>query len=159
MPVMNWLFKEEPSHYSFDALVADTRTMWSGVKNPLAQKHLHAVKKGDRIFYYHTGDEKAIVGIAKALGDAYADPGDKSGKQAVVDVAPVKKLPRPVTLAEIKAEPAFKDFPLVRISRLSVMPVSDAEWRRIEDMSRSGGSGESGKSRRPETPRASRVRR
>ena len=129
---MNWLFKEEPTHYGFDALVQDKQTMWSGVKNPLAQKHLHAVKKGDRIFYYHTGDEKAVMGIAKALGDAYADPHDKTGKAAVVDVAPVKKLPRPVTLAEIKADPSFKTFPLVRISRLSVMPVTDAEWTRIE---------------------------
>ena len=129
---MNWLFKEEPTDYSFDALVKDGKAVWSGVKNPLAQKHLHAVKKGDRIFYYHTGNEKAIVGIAKALGDAYADHQDKTGRQAVVDVAPVKKLPRPVTLAEIKADAAFRNFPLVRISRLSVMPVSDAEWKRIE---------------------------
>ena len=129
---MNWLFKEEPSHYSFDALVKDRKTVWSGVKNPLAQKHLRAVKKGDRIFYYHTGDEKSVVGIATALVDAYPDPGDKSGKQAVVDVAPVKKLQRPVTLAEIKADARFKDFPLVRISRLSVMPVTDTEWKRIE---------------------------
>jgi predicted RNA-binding protein with PUA-like domain len=136
MPGMNWLFKEEPSHYGFDALVKDKQTVWSGVKNPLAQKHLHAVKKGDRIFYYHTGDEKAVVGIAKALGNAYPDPADKSGKQAVVDVAPVKKLPRPVTLAEIKGDQRFKDFPLVRISRLSVMPVTDEEWDRIENMSR-----------------------
>ena len=131
---MNWLFKEEPSNYSFDALVKDKKTVWSGVKNPLAQKHLRAVKKGDRIFYYHTGDEKAVVGIAKALGDAYPDPQDKTGKAAVVDVGAVKKLPRPVTLAEIKADPAFKLFPLVRISRLSVMPVSDAEWTRIAAM-------------------------
>jgi predicted RNA-binding protein with PUA-like domain len=131
---MNWLFKEEPSHYSFEALVKDKKTVWSGVKNPLAQKHLHAVKNGDRIFYYHTGDEKAVVGIAKALGDAYPDPTDKTGKQAVVDVAPVTKLPRAVTLAEIKADTAFKDFPLVRISRLSVMPVTDAEWARIVRM-------------------------
>ena len=129
---MNWLFKEEPSNYSFDALVKDGKTTWSGVKNPLAQKHLHAVKKGDRIFYYHTGDEKAVVGTAKALGDAYADPGDKTGKLAVVDVGPVKKLPRPVTLAAIKADPSFSEFALVRISRLSVMPVTDEEWTRIE---------------------------
>jgi predicted RNA-binding protein with PUA-like domain len=134
---MNWLFKEEPTHYSFDDLTKDKRTIWSGVKNPLAQKHLHAVRKGDRIFYYHTGDEKAVVGIAKALGDAYPDPDDKTGKQAVVDVAPVKKLPRGVALAEIKANAAFKDFPLVRISRLSVMPVTDAEWTRIEKMANS----------------------
>jgi predicted RNA-binding protein with PUA-like domain len=133
---MNWLFKEEPTHYGYDELVKDKKTMWSGVKNPLAQKHLRSVRKGDRIFYYHTGDEKAVVGICKALGDAYVDPGDTSGKASVVDVAPVQKLPRPVTLAEIKADASFKDFPLVRISRLSVMPVSDAEWTRIEKMAR-----------------------
>lgn len=132
---MNWLFKEEPTHYGFDALVKDKKTVWSGVKNPLAQKHLRAVRKGDRIFYYHTGDEKAVVGIAQALGDAYPDPQDKGGKASVVDVAPVRALGRPVTLAEIKADPAFKAFPLVRISRLSVMPVSDAEWSRIEAIS------------------------
>ena len=134
MRAMNWLFKEEPTHYNFDDLVNDKSTVWSGVRNPVAQKHLHAVKKGDRIFYYHTGDEKAVVGIAKAVAHAYPDPADKSGKLAVVDVAPVKKLPRAVTLAEIKADPAFKEFPLVRISRLSVMPVTDAEWNRIEKL-------------------------
>ena len=132
---MNWLFKEEPTHYGYDDFVKDGTTMWSGVKNPVAQRHLHAVKKGDRVFYYHTGDEKQIVGIAKATGDAYRDPTDKTGKSAVVDIAPVRKLKRPVTLKEIKAEPSFSDFPLVRISRLSVMPVSDAEWSRIEKMS------------------------
>src|SRR2546423_10982680 len=114
---MNWLFKEEPSHYSFDALAKDKSTAWSGVRNPVAQRHLHAVKKGDRIFYYHTGDEKQIVGIAKALGNAYPDANDATGKAAVVDVGPVKKLARAVTLKEIKADPFFKDFALVRISR------------------------------------------
>ena len=142
MTGMNWLFKEEPSNYSFDALVKDKKTVWSGVKNPLAQKHLRSVKKGDRIFYYHTGDERSVVGIARALDDAYPDPGDKAGKASVVDVGPVKALPRPVTLAEIKADAAFKDFALVRISRLSVMPVSEAEWARIERMA--GGSGKAG---------------
>src|SRR6478609_6782775 len=122
--IMNWLFKEEPANYSYDALVKDGKTVWSGVKNPVAQKHLRSVKKGDTIFYYHTGDEKSVVGIARAMGDAYADPTDKTGKASVVDVAPVKKLARPVTLKEIKADAAFKDFALVRISRLSVMPVS-----------------------------------
>jgi predicted RNA-binding protein with PUA-like domain len=136
---MNWLFKEEPAHYSFDALLEDKKTVWSGVRNPLAQRHLHAVAKGDRIFYYHTGDEKAIVGIAKALGNAYPDPEDKTGKQAVVDVAPVRRLARAVTLAEIKSDPAFKTFPLVRLSRLSVMPVTEAEWDRIETMSQTAG--------------------
>ena len=134
MAVMNWLFKEEPSNYNFDALVKDTSTVWSGVRNPVAQRNLHAVKKGDRIFFYHTGDEKQIVGIAKALGDAYADPDNPSGKAAVVDVGPVNRLARPVTLKEIKGDPFFKTFALVRISRLSVMPVTDAEWARIEKM-------------------------
>ena len=134
---MNWLFKEEPTHYSYDDFVKDGTTVWSGVKNPVAQRHLHAVKKGDRIFYYHTGNEKSIVGIAKAIGNAYPDPKDKTGRLAVVDIAPVKKLKRPVTLKEVKAEPAFKDFPLVRISRLSVMPVTDGEWSRIEQLSTS----------------------
>jgi predicted RNA-binding protein with PUA-like domain len=132
MAAMNWLFKEEPANYNFDALVKDKKTVWSGVKNPLAQKHLHAVKKGDRIFYYHTGNEKAVVGIAKALADAYPDPQDATARLAVVDVGPVKKLARPVTLSEIKGDAAFATFPLVRISRLSVMPVTDAEWKRIE---------------------------
>jgi predicted RNA-binding protein with PUA-like domain len=131
---MNWLFKEEPTHYSYDDLVRDGKTSWTGVKNPLAQKHLRQVKKGDRVFYYHTGDEKSVVAIAKAVTDAYADPKDKSFKLAAVDIAPVRKLPRPVTLAEIKAKPFFKDFPLVRISRLSVMPVTDGEWSQIEKM-------------------------
>jgi predicted RNA-binding protein with PUA-like domain len=131
---MNWLFKEEPSNYSFDAFVADKKTTWSGVKNPVAQRNLRSVKKGDRVFYYHTGDEKQIVGIAKALGNAYPDPADQTGKAHVVDIGPVKKLARPVTLKEIKADPFFKDFDLVRISRLSVMPVSDAEWTRIEKL-------------------------
>jgi predicted RNA-binding protein with PUA-like domain len=139
---MNWLLKEEPTHYGFDELVKDKRAVWSGVRNALAQKHLRGIKKGDRLFYYHTGDEKAVVGVAKALGDAYPDPEDKSGKQFVVDVAPVTRLPRPVTLAEIKANDAFRDFPLVRISRLSVMPVTDAEWTRIERMAaKPGGAG------------------
>ena len=134
---MNWLFKEEPGNYSFDAFVKDKKAVWSGVKNPLAQKHLRSVRKDDAIFYYHTGDEKSVVGIARAMRDAYPDPDDKGGKAFVVDIAPVKKLARPVTLKEIKADPAFKDFALVRISRLSVMPVSAAEWRRIETLSTS----------------------
>ena len=133
---MNWLFKEEPTHYSFDDLVREKRTVWSGVKNPLAQKHLRSVKKGDRILYYHTGDEKAIVGVMKATGDAYPDPADKSGKLYAVDVAPVEKLPRPVTLAEVKADPRFAEFALTRMSRLSVMPVNATEWKILEGMSR-----------------------
>lgn len=133
---MNWLFKEEPAHYSYDDLVRDGRTPWTGVRNPLAQKHLRAVKSGDRIFFYHTGDEKAIVGIARAAGAAYPDPADKSGKLYAVDVEPVRKLKQPVTLAAIKADKAFAHLPLVRMPRLSVMPVNDEEWARIDRMSR-----------------------
>ena len=129
--------KEEPDNYSYDQLERDRRTVWAGVKNPLAQKHLRTIRKGDRIFYYHTGKEKAVVAIAKALGDAYPDPKDGAGKLFVVDVAPEQKLARPVTLAEIKADAAFASFPLVRMARLSVMPVTDAEWTRIEKLSRS----------------------
>ena len=131
---MNWLMKEEPSNYSYDDLARDGRTAWTGVRNPLAQKHLRSIRKGDRIFFSHTGNEKAVVGIARAAGDAYPDPADKTGKLYAVDVEPVKKLPSPVTLASIKAEKAFASFPLVRMARLSVMPVSEAEWKRIEGM-------------------------
>ena len=131
-----WLVKEEPDHYGFDQLVRDRQTVWAGVKNPLAQKHLRSIRRGDRIFYYHTGKEKAVVATATAASDAYPDPNDASGKVSVVDIVPDKKLSRPVTLAEIKADHAFATFPLVRMSRLSVMPVTDAEWARIEKMSR-----------------------
>ena len=133
---MNWLFKEEPTHYSYDDLARDGKTSWTGVRNPLAQKHLRSVRTGDRIFFYHTGNEKAVVGIARALATAYPDPADKSGKLVALDIAPVKKLARPVTLAEIKSDKAFASFPLVRIPRLSVMPVTDDEWERIEKMAR-----------------------
>lgn len=132
---MQWLFKEEPSNYSYDDLARDGKTSWTGVRNPLAQKNLRSVKKGDRIFFYHTGSEKAVVGIAKAAGDAYPDPADKTGKLYAVDVEPVKKLKQPVTLAAVKADKAFASFALVRMSRLSVMPVTDDEWKRIEAMS------------------------
>jgi predicted RNA-binding protein with PUA-like domain len=131
-----WLVKEEPEHYSYDQLEKDRRTVWAGVKNPLAQKHLRSIRKGDRIFYYHTGKQKAVVAMARAGGDAYPDPKDRTGKMYVVDVVADGRLPRPVTLAEIKADRAFATFALVRMSRLSVMPVTDAEWARIEKMSR-----------------------
>jgi predicted RNA-binding protein with PUA-like domain len=131
-----WLVKEEPEHYSYDQLERDGKTVWAGVRNPLAQKHLRAIRKGDRILYYHTGKERSVVAIARALTDAYPDREDTSGKLFVVDIAPEQKLPRPVTLAAIKADSAFNAFPLVRMGRLSVMPVTDAEWARIDRMSR-----------------------
>jgi predicted RNA-binding protein with PUA-like domain len=133
---MQWLVKEEPENYSFDDLVRDGKTSWTGVRNPLAQKHLRSIKKGDRVFFYHTGKEKSVVGIAKAIGDAYPDPADKAGSLHAFDLEPVKKLATPVTLAEIKADKSFASFPLVRMSRLSVMPVTDDEWTRIEKLSK-----------------------
>jgi predicted RNA-binding protein with PUA-like domain len=132
---MNWLVKEEPTHYSFDDLVRDGRTVWSGVRNPLAQKHLRSMHQGDRIFFYHTGDVKAIVGIAKAASAPYPDPSGSAEQMHAIDVVPVRKLKSPVTLAAVKADKSFSSFPLVRMSRLSVMPVTDVEWKRIEQMS------------------------
>jgi len=129
-----YLFKEEPTNYSFDAFAKDGRTTWSGVRNPVAQKNVRGVKKGDLVFYYHTGDEKQIVGIATAATDAYPDPDDKAGKAHVVDVVPVKKLKQPVTLAAIKADKRFKEFQLTYLPRLSVMPVTDEQWDAIVKM-------------------------
>ncbi len=131
-----WLFKEEPGHFSFQDLIRDRKTVWEGVRNPLARKHLRNVRKGDQIFYYHTGSERSIVGIARATSDACPDPNSKDANAVVVEIAPVKALERPVTLAAIKSLSQFANFPLVRISRLSVMPVSDSEWRAIEDLGR-----------------------
>ena len=132
---MNWLFKEEPSNYNYDALVRDGKTSWTGVRNPVAQRNLRSVKKGDKIFFYHTGDEKSVVGICRAAGDAYPDPADKTGKLYAVDVEPVKKLKSPVTLAAVKADKRFADFPLTRVPRLSVMAVPEDEWGWILEMS------------------------
>ena len=131
---MNWLFKEEPENYNYDQLARDGRTSWTGVRNPVAQKNLKTVEKGDRIFFYHTGKQKAVVGIAKAAADAYPDPDDATGKLYAVDVLPVKKLTQPVTLAAVKADKFFASFALTRVPRLSVMPVTDDQWERIERM-------------------------
>ena len=129
------MFKEEPSNYNYDALVRDGKTSWTGVRNPVAQRNLRSVKKGDKIFFYHTGDEKSVVGICRAAGDAYPDPADTTGKLYAVDVEPVKKLTSPVTLAAVKADKRFADFPLTRVPRLSVMPVPADEWNWILEMS------------------------
>jgi predicted RNA-binding protein with PUA-like domain len=133
---MRWLVKEEPENYSFDQFVADGSTVWSGVRNPVAQKNLRAMQKGDRVFFYHTGKEKAIVGTAKVAVPAYPDPKDKAGSLVVVELVPDKKLKRAVTLAEVKASGRFADFALVRIPRLSVMPVTEEQWEAIEAMAR-----------------------
>jgi predicted RNA-binding protein with PUA-like domain len=133
---MRWLVKEEPEHYSFDQFEKDGFTVWSGVKNPVAQRNLRTMKKGDHVFYYHTGKEKAIIGTARVTAAAYPDPKDKTGRLVVVELKPEKKLPRPVTLGEIKTSGRFADWALVRIPRLSVMPVTEEQWEAIEKMSR-----------------------
>jgi predicted RNA-binding protein with PUA-like domain len=133
----SWLFKEEPTHYSYDELEKDGVTTWSGVRNPVAQKHLKAVRKGDAIFYYHTGKEKAIVAVARAAGNAYPDPKDPDRKSWVVDIVPVERLERPVLLSDLKADPVFAGFDLVRLPRLSVMPVTESLWKKIERLGRS----------------------
>ena len=130
-----WLFKEEPDSYSFADLQTDGSTVWSGVTNALAQKHLRSVKKGDRIFFYHTGDEKAVVGVMQAAADPVPDPDDPAGKRVVLTVKPVRELKAPVALAAIKADKAFAGWELVRVARLSVMPVSEELWKKIEVMS------------------------
>ena len=133
---MNWLVKEEPETYSFEQFLKDKTTVWAGVKNPVAQRNLREMKKGDRVFFYHTGKEKAIVGTASVSKASFPDPNDKSGSLVVVELAAGKALKRPVTLKEIKADKRFATMPLVRIARLSVQPVSDDEWELIEAMSK-----------------------
>ena len=130
----NWLFKEEPETYSFADLERDGSTTWSGVTNALAQKHLRAVKKGDRVFFYATGKEKAVVGVMEVLTAPAPDPADTTGKCVAVTVKPVRRLATPITLAAIKADKAFAKWELVKQARLSVMPVSDELWARIEKM-------------------------
>ena len=132
----HWLFKTEPSVYSYQQLEKDKKTAWDGVANNLALKNLRDIKKGDQIFIYHTGDEKAAVGVARASGGAYPDPSKNDPKLMVVDVEAVKPLPRPVTLAEVKANKKLANFDLVRLSRLSIMKVSDEQWDLIEEMAK-----------------------
>jgi predicted RNA-binding protein with PUA-like domain len=126
-----WLLKTEPDQYSFDDLVREKQTVWDGVRNPLALKHLRAIRKGDELLIYHTGDVRAAVGLARAVSHPYPDPASQDPKVVVVDVAPVRRLPQPVTLDAIKADRAFQAFELVRLPRLSVLPVPDALWKKI----------------------------
>src|ERR1051325_7844295 len=130
----HWLFKTEPSVYSYQQLESERKTIWDGVKNNLALKNLRDIKKGDDILIYHTGNEKAAVGIARALGSAYPDPAHKDPKLLVVDIEAVRPLRKPVTLAEVKANRKLAGFDLVRLSRLSIMKVTDEQWKIIQDM-------------------------
>ena len=123
-----WLLKTEPSTYSFADLMREQCTTWDGVSNPSALNHLRAMRNGDQAMVYHTGDEKAVVGIARIVSNPYIDPKLQDPKRVVVDLAPVRALGEPIPLARVKADPRFKGFSLVRIPRLSVMPVTPEQW-------------------------------
>ncbi len=129
-----WLVKQEPSSYSWSDFVADGETSWTGVRNFAARNNLRKMQKGDEVFFYHSGDEKAVVGIAKVTRTAYADPTAKEGDWSTVDIAAVKALRRPVTLREIKDNPRLKRIPLVRQARLSVMPLAESDFQEIVKM-------------------------
>jgi predicted RNA-binding protein with PUA-like domain len=132
-----WLLKTEPSEFSYADLERAGKSVWDGVTNPVALRNLRAMKAGDRVFVYHTGNEKAAVGIAKVIGEPYPDPKRGKGtKLVVVDIEPVSPLGRPVTLAEMKSLAVFAESPLVRQGRLSVVPLTTAQWKAIEGRSR-----------------------
>ncbi len=129
-----WLVKQEPSSYPWSDFVADGETSWTGVRNFAARNNLRKMQKGDEVFFYHSGDEKAVVGIAKVTRTAYADPTAKEGDWSTVDIAAVKALRRPVTLREIKDNPRLKRIPLVQQARLSVMPLAESDFQEIVKM-------------------------
>lgn len=133
----HWLLKSEPDVYSYADLETDKRTVWDGVNNPLALKHMREMAKGDLAFVYHTGDEKAVAGIAEVIKSPYADPKLDDPKRTVLDLIPKQKLKHPVTLKRIKADKVFAEWALVKNSRLSAMPVPAALWQRILKLSES----------------------
>jgi len=127
----HWILKTEPSAYSFSRLESEGRAVWDGVTNPLALKHLREMAVGDDVLIYHTGDEKAAVGLARVVRAAYPDPKAGDPRLVVVDLEAGHPLPKPVPLAAVKADPAFADLALVRMGRLSVVPVPAAQWKRL----------------------------
>jgi predicted RNA-binding protein with PUA-like domain len=129
-----WLVKQEPSSYSWSDFVAEGETSWTGVRNFAARNNLRKMRLGDEVLFYHSGDEKAVVGIAKVTRIAYPDPTAKEGDWSTVDLAAVKPLRQPVTLREIKSNSRLKGIPLIRQSRLSVMPLAEPEFREIVNM-------------------------
>jgi predicted RNA-binding protein with PUA-like domain len=129
-----WLVKQEPSSYSWSDFVAEGQTSWTGVRNYTARNNLRKMQKGDEVLFYHSGEDKAVVGIAKVTRPAYVDPTAKGGDWSTVDLTPIKPLLQPVTLRQIKSDPRLKQIPLVRQSRLSVMPLSAGAFRTIIDM-------------------------
>lgn len=130
-----WLLKTEPDCYSWDDLARDKKTVWDGVANALALKHIRAMQKGDLALIYHTGGERQAVGIAEITKAPYPDPKEDDDKLAVVDLKPKRKLKRPITLDEIKADKAFAGWDLLRIGRLSIVPVNESMWKRLEALS------------------------
>ena len=126
-----WLLKSEPSSYSWEQLVKDGHTHWNGVRNFQAASNLKAMKVGDTAFFYHSGEERAVVGVVEVVKPAYPDPSDKEGKFVMVDFKAVKPIKTPVTLGQIKADPELAKIALVRQSRLSVMPIDDKAWAKI----------------------------
>ena len=130
-----WLLKTEPDTYSWDDLSRDKKATWDGVANALALKHIREMKKGDLALIYHTGGERAAVGIAEVTSAPYADPKQDDARLVVFDIKPKKKLTQPVTLAQLKMDKTFTGWDLLRIGRLSVVPVPDDMWKRIEEMS------------------------
>lgn len=136
-----WLLKTEPSAYSFEMLAKEKRTAWTGVKNAAARIHLRAMKRGDTVLIYHTGGEKAVVGIARVVKEAYPDPTVKADGNAVaVEIAAERELPKPVALAQIKADKRFAGWDLLRIGRLSVVPTTEAQFDAVDLLSRQGRS-------------------
>lgn len=129
-----WLLKTDPDNYTYDDLERDGKTVWDGVSNNLALQYLRQIKKGDVLVIYHTGNEKAVTGLAAAAGDAYTDPKEDNPKLAVIDVKPKKRVKRAITLGEIKQTKEFAEFALVRLPRLSVMPISEKEWKKLSEM-------------------------
>jgi predicted RNA-binding protein with PUA-like domain len=129
-----WLFKEEPDHYSYADLERDKSTLWTGVANPLARKHLRSVKPGDRILYYHTGKERAIVGEMRVAEAPTQEPDSDDASAVAVKVEPVGRWPKPLTLERIKQDKTLATWELVRLPRLSVMPVTAAQWQRLEQL-------------------------
>lgn len=129
-----WILKTDADTYDFDQLARERRTVWDGVTNALALKHIRGMAKGDQVLIYHSGDEKALVGLARVASAPYPDPKAGDPKLTVVDIEAGERLRSPVTLAAVKADPAFADLGLVRMSRLSVIPVPPAQWKRLLDL-------------------------
>jgi predicted RNA-binding protein with PUA-like domain len=133
-----WILKTDTDSYPFEQLERERRAVWDGVTNALALKHIRSMAKGDQALIYHTGNEKALVGLARIVSDPYPDPKSDDPKLVVVDIEAGRRVPRPVTLAEVKADPAFADLGLVRMSRLSVIPVPAEQWKRLLSLTGAG---------------------